>query len=134
MGWCHLRSETVDPKTFIAHDFAHFAHHVQFGRAHEVMEPEADPGDIHGLGPIVQRLNEIASVQGDWTGQRLESLTRQLQRRFAKVDPVVRDDLCPLERFDRRARIAARDILEPERVDDFVDQDSMKTLVSLAMV
>jgi hypothetical protein len=92
----------------IAHDFAHFLHHVQFCRAHEVMEPEADPGDIYGLGSIVQRLNEIASVQGDWTGERLESLTRKLQRRLAKVDPVVRGDLRPLERFDRSARIAAR--------------------------
>jgi hypothetical protein len=77
----------------IAHDAAHLTHHAQLFRGLEVMQREADPRDIHGLGPIAQGLNKIAAVQRDGTGERLKSLARQLQCRLGEVDPVIRGDL-----------------------------------------
>ena len=69
----------------ITHDVAHLAHDAQLCRCQEVMQREADPCDIHRFGAVSQRLNEIAVVQPDWTGERLKSLVRQFQRRLANV-------------------------------------------------
>jgi hypothetical protein len=58
-----------------------------------------------GLGPIAQRLNEIAPVQRDRAGECLESLACQLQRRLRLVNPMIRGDLCSFERLDCHARV-----------------------------
>ena len=53
------------------------------------MQRQADPHDIHGLGPIAQRRDEIAMVEPDRTTKRLKSLARQIQRRLREVDPMI---------------------------------------------
>jgi hypothetical protein len=65
----------------IAHDAAHLTDHAQLFRGLEVMQREADPPDIRGLGPIAQGLNKIAAVQRDGTGERLKSLASHCAKR-----------------------------------------------------
>jgi hypothetical protein len=93
--------------SMIAYDVAHLAHNAQLLGRQEVMQGEADPCDIRRLGAVLQCLNEIAVVQPDRTCERLKSLARQLQRRFANVYSVIKGGLlinnpALVERHSRR--------------------------------
>ena len=85
--WACILVDQQEPA--IADDAADLAHQGQFRRGEEVVQGQTDPRDIHGLGPIAQRIDEITSVERHRANERLKSLARQIQRRLGKIDPVV---------------------------------------------
>jgi hypothetical protein len=112
-GWGHLRSETVDPEKI----------GWRYENSRTLLKPAHGPkhasgklsqenrGRAHGL-----RLHPILLAPARSTAASVH-LTAEAKRH----DP---------PHLDSRFRKSQ----EPKRADDLVDQDSMKTLVSLAMV
>src|ERR1700757_3191014 len=85
--WACVLVDQEEPA--IAGDAADLTHQVQFRRGEEVVQRQADPCDIHALGPIARRRDEIAMVEADRTVKRLKSIARQIQRRVREVDPMI---------------------------------------------
>ena len=56
----------------------YLAHDGQLHGSLEMMQREADPRDIHRLGPILQRFDEIALVEHYWAAKRCQSVGRQI--------------------------------------------------------
>jgi len=42
------------------------------------MERKTDPRDIHRPGPVVQRFDEIALLEHDWTAEHCKSVGPQI--------------------------------------------------------
>ena len=73
-------------------------------------------------------------VESDRTGERLKSLTRQIQRLLGEIDPVILRYPGSFECINGRPSVAAGDIQESKRLDGLVDQNSAQLAIDLAMV